>query len=164
MALKNFLEKLKYGKKHTNRFTCEEENSRTLELEQELERMRQKIRQMEEKYQEEQKAHLLLIQNLISVSDKLLSQKKWMEDQAPEDKNTGKVINGQLREISGCLKDAGVEILDAKGVFDSRYQTVVDTRLAQTPEQIDTIAETFRPGYRFGDELLRPQEVILFIK
>lgn len=164
MAIKSYLKKLKFRKKHAENITCEKENSRIQELEQKLEQMCKIAQQAEAMYQEEQQAHLSLIQNLISVSDKLLSQKKWMEEQAPEEKNAYKVVNGQLREIARCLKDTGVEMIDDMGVFDSQYQTVVDTRFAQTPEQIDKIAETFRPGYRFQNELLRPQEVILFTK
>ena len=124
-----------------------------------LAKERQAWAQREARYREEQ---VSVIQDLISLRDKLLLRKSWLEEQCPEEQNARKLADSQLRETARCLAGLGVEILEAGGSFDSRYQTVVETRPAETEEQADQIAETFRPGYRFRDEILRPQEVILF--
>lgn len=75
-----------------------------------------------------------------------------------------KLVNGQLQETAKVLREMGVSILEDGGAFDSRCHTVVDTKPAPAPEQVDQIAETFRPGYAYRDETLRPQEVILYVK
>lgn len=146
---------------------------RVAELEQELEQERTRAQEAEERLSQElqaekerveqyRKEQLSAIQDLIALRDKLLLRKSWLEDQAPEEENAQKVVTSQLREIARCLTNQGVEILEAGGTFDNRFQTTVETRPAETAEQDGQIAETFRPGYRFRNEVLRPQEVILF--
>ena len=102
------------------------------------------------------------IRDMIALRDKLLIRQNWLEEEAPDEKNARKLAASQLRETARCLTNLGVEILEADGAFDNRYQTVVETRPAETPDQTDQIAETFRAGCRFLGEILRAQEVILF--
>lgn len=146
---------------------------RIAELEQELKEERIRAQEAEEKLSQEvqaekkrgeqyRKEQLSVIQDLIALRDKLLLRKSWLEDHAPEEGNAQKVVTSQLREIAKCLTNQGVEILEAGGAFDNRFQTAVETRPAENAEQDGQIAETFRPGYRFRGEILRPQEVILF--
>lgn len=140
----------------------EKKGSCISDLEQKLEEERCIVRQVSDNCLENVKTGM--IQGIIAMRDKLLLQKSWAEDVGTEDENVIKVIEGQLKETAKCLRSAGVEILDSGEVFDSRYQTVVETRTAETPEQVDRIAETFRPGYCFQNEILRPQEVVLYVK
>lgn len=166
------------------RWNNEQNEIRLQELEQELEGKNSYIQGLEQKL--EQKNHpepveekrivqkeadnrpengkYEMIQDIIAMRDRLLLQKSWAKDVGTGEENAVKVIDGQLKETAKCLKKAGVEILESGDVFDSQYQTVVETRTAEMPEQVDRIAETFRPGYRLQDEILRPQEVILFVK
>lgn len=154
-------------------WNTEQNEARIAELEQELEqertraqeakeKMTQKLQAEKELVEQYRKEQLSAIQDLIALRDKLLLRKSWLEDQAPEEENAQKVVTSQLREIARCLTNQGVEILEAGGTFDNRFQTTVETRPAETAEQDGQIAETFRPGYRFRNEVLRPQEVILF--
>lgn len=104
------------------------------------------------------------IRGIISMRDNLLMKKEWAKDCAAEDINAVKLVDSQLLETAKLLKQLNVEILEDTGAFDSRLHTVVQTLPAQSDEQIDTIAETFRPGYRFNGEVIRPQEVVVFVK
>lgn len=129
----------------------------------------ERIARLEQELQAEQtrsegvlKEQLSVIRDLIALRDKLLMRQSWLEEEAPKEENARKLAASQLRETARCLTNLGVEILETGGAFDSRYQTVVETRPVEAPDQIDQIAETFRPGYRFRGEILRPQEVILF--
>ncbi len=141
------------------REALEQERGRAQEAEEKLTRELQEEKDRAGRCRQEL---LSIIRDLIALRDKLLLRKSWLEDQAPEEKNAQKVVISQLRETARCLTNLGVEILDAAGAFDNRYQTVVETRPAENAELAGQIAETFRPGYRFRDEILRPQEVILF--
>lgn len=105
----------------------------------------------------------ILIQAVIGMRDHLLMRRDWLQDQDPDNVNAAKLIDGQLRETRKLLEGAGVEILDQGGRFDCNFQMVVDTRPAPTPEQVDEIADIFRPGYRFGGEVIRAQEVIVYV-
>lgn len=161
-----------------DRWNNEQNEIRLQQLEQELEGKNSYIQELEQKLEQNQqpapteegcivqlgKKTREMIQDLIVMRDRLLLQKSWAKDVGAGEENTVKVIDGQLKETAKCLKNAGVEILDSGDVFDSQYQTVVETREAVKEEQVDRIAETFRPGYRFQGEILRPQEVILFVK
>lgn len=151
----------------------QQNETRIVELGEELEQERTQAQEAKEKLTQElqaekerveqyRKEQLSAIQDLIALRDKLLLRKSWLEDQAPEEKNAQKVVDSQLRETARCLTNMGVEILETGGNFDNRFQTAVETRPAETAEQDGQIAETFRPGYRFQKEVLRPQEVILF--
>ena len=135
----------------------EQESGRIQELEQSL---------SQEKEQGEQykKERLAYIKSLIELRDKLMLRKSWLEDQVPEEVNAKKVVDSQLRELARCLNHLGVEILEADGEFDSRIQTVVETSVTESEELSGKIAETFRPGYRFQDEVLRSQEVVIYTK
>ena len=135
----------------------EQESGRIQELEQSL---------SQEKEQGEQykKERLAYIKSLIELRDKLMLRKSWLEDQVPEEVNAKKVVDSQLRELARCLNHLGVEILEADGEFDSRIQTVLETSVTESEELSGKIAETIRPGYRFQDEVLRSQEVVIYTK
>lgn len=154
------------------------ENKRRLEeLDQQLEALKKRLAQAEDDHAQAKtenermrtEAEQLLqeqrktVQGVITIRDHLLMKKSWIQDYMPEEVTAAKLVNDQLQETATLLEGMGVEILEDAGAFDSRYHTVVDTRPAPTPDQVDQIAETFRPGYRFRDETLRPQEVILYV-
>jgi len=139
----------------------EQKQVQAQEAQEKLTRELQEEKERVESYCEEQ---LSVVKNLIALRDKLLIRKSFLEDQAPEEKNAQKLVISQLRETGRCLTNMGVEILEEAGAFDERYQTVVDTCPAASEELAGQISETLRPGYRFQDEVLRPQEVILFVE
>lgn len=142
-------------------FQLEEKNDRILRLEKELRAETEKTKLAEDRSVQEQ---VKLIRSIITQRDNLLMKKSWLQDCMPEEEMAAKFVNGQLQETAKILKEMGVSILEENGPFDSRCHTVVETRPAPAPELVDRIAETFRPGYAFRGETLRPQEVILYGK
>jgi len=65
--------------------------------------------------------------------------------------------------LGNALGDLGVATLEAAGAVDWTFQEVVGTR-ATTDKALDqTVAATVRPGYRFGETVLRPQQVIAYV-
>ena len=104
-----------------------------------------------------------MIRNIIAMGDNLLMRRDYLRENAPEDSNAGKLIKNQLRETANLLKKAGVEILEDEGLFDCSRHTVVDTRPTQDPLMDNQIAEVFRPGYIYKGNVIRGQEVILYV-
>lgn len=156
------------------------ERQKAREFRQELDREQQEVRDLRKESEqlavtalrrekadardsEMEQTLLKLIKGVITVRDKLLIQKNWIEEQIPEEENACKLVDGQLRETARCLQNVGVEILEDSGIFDSRCHTVVETRPAESEGQTERIAETVRPGYRFRGEILRSQEVVLYV-
>lgn len=103
-----------------------------------------------------------LILDLITLSDSLLMRRDWLRENAPEDAGRMKLILDQIDSCRKILRNAGVEILEDEGHFDSSRHTVVDTRPAEEAFLADQIAEVFRPGYIWRGEVIRGEEVILF--
>ena len=106
---------------------------------------------------------LEMIRGLIAVRDHLLIQRDWLKNQETGKRDAEKFIEGQLAETAKILEKAGVEILEDEGDFDSGRHTVVDTRMTDDIFLENQIAEVFRPGYAYSGELLRGQEVILYV-
>ena len=74
-----------------------------------------------------------------------------------------KFIEMQYKELGKILKKNGMEPLEtAAGPFDESCQTVFQTVDTTDKELHMTVSETFRPGYRTADGLLRRQEVIVY--
>jgi len=105
-----------------------------------------------------------MILGMITMRDHLLMKKRWLESYPSDGADTEKLIDSQLDETAKLLKELGVEILEDEGVFDSYCHTVVGTKPTSSEEMVDQIAETSRPGYRFCNEMLRSQEVVLYRK
>lgn len=118
------------------------------------------VKLRERMYQEKKTS----IQAIITLRDNLLMKKEWLESTMPDETTAAKFINGQLQETGKMLEDMGVEIMQDLGPFDSYCHVAVQTRPAENDEQVNQIAEIFRPGYRFQNETLRPQEVIVYAK
>lgn len=104
-----------------------------------------------------------LVQTVIKMRDRLLMSCDWLKEQDPDNVHAVKLVHMQLQETRKMLEGAGVEVLDQGGRFDCTFQTIMDTRPAPTPQQKDNVAATVRPGYRIGGEMLRAQEVIVYV-
>lgn len=105
-----------------------------------------------------------LIRGLIKMRDNLLIRKEWLHEHEITADDAEKLLNSLLQETAILLESVGVEILNKSGTFDNQIQTVVRTEAATSLEQANQIVETFRPGYALRGQILRPQEVILFVK
>ncbi len=65
-------------------------------------------------------------------------------------------------QVNRLLIGCGVVILRDEGPVVSTRHEVVDTRQAGANDTRDWIATTVRPGYLYGDQLIRPQQVVAY--
>lgn len=167
-------------------FWCSNENNKRLEvLEEENKSLRMQIQNQEKEYQDRlsvlenttsqipvksenpdmiQEDSLSIIKNIITMNDTLQARLEWATDNFPESDNAIKIIKTQLKETAKLLRNAGVNILDGCGTFDSSTCTVIETIVTDDDTLVDTIAKIFRPGYEYMGEMLRSKEVILYVK
>ena len=72
------------------------------------------------------------------------------------------MIRKQLDEV---LARYGAERIDASGgPFDPNVQEAVTAIHVDDPGQDKTVLEQLAPGYRFGDQLLRPAKVVVGVR
>ncbi len=93
---------------------------------------------------------------LIKLSDWVLLAKEGGTTVQPE------VLEEIYRRLTAVLSKEGVTALDASGPCDYERQMVVGTHPTDDPTQNDHVYSTVRPGYLFHDQLIRPQEVIIY--
>ena len=67
------------------------------------------------------------------------------------------------RQLARVLAKEGVIPLEETGTFDYNRQSVSGTHPTDDPEQDDMVCSTVRPGYQFHGQLVRPQEVIIYV-
>lgn len=66
------------------------------------------------------------------------------------------------RKVWKELQAAGVTRIDQAGVpFDPHVHEAVTTQPAQNPKQDHTVGQVVQPGYKLGDQLLRPARVVV---
>jgi molecular chaperone GrpE (heat shock protein) len=93
---------------------------------------------------------------LMKLSDWVLLAKEGGATVQPE------VLEEIYRRLTVVLAKEGVTSLDAGGPCDYERQMVVGTHPTDDPTQNDHVYSTVRPGYLFHDQLIRPQEVIIY--
>jgi hypothetical protein len=93
---------------------------------------------------------------LIELRDAMLVSKRTGTAQA------GELMDSLDREIGAALELEGIHTLDANGRFDPEHQRAVDIWQTDAEEQDDIVSDTVRPGYRIGDTLWRPQDVVVY--
>jgi molecular chaperone GrpE (heat shock protein) len=104
-----------------------------------------------------------ITESLVSFRDSIiLKEGLCAENKEESSVQLHKLLTVLLKETAGIFEKNDIEILDQKGTYDSSIQIVTDVKPTKDKELQDTVAETFRPGYRYGDVLIRPQEVILY--
>lgn len=72
------------------------------------------------------------------------------------------VLEEIYRQLTKVLAKEGVTPLLATGLCDYERQMVVGTQVTDDPTKVDHVYSTVRPGYLFGEQLIRPQEVIVY--
>lgn len=66
------------------------------------------------------------------------------------------------RKLMKQLREAGLEPIEAQGErFDPNEHEALSSVPTDDPDEDQTVAEVFEPGYRFGDRLLRPARVVV---
>ena len=93
---------------------------------------------------------------LIKLSDWVLLAKQGGTTVQPE------ALEEIYRRLTAVLSKEGVTPLDVSGPCDYERQMVVGTQPTDDPAQNDHVYTTVRPGYLFHDQLIRPQEVIIY--
>lgn len=73
------------------------------------------------------------------------------------------VLDWVRRSVLAALAASGVVPVEDSGPVDPARHSVVATRDAPSGLRCDAIAETVRPGYLWGEALLRPQEVVAYV-
>lgn len=105
------------------------------------------------------------IRQMIGLRDRLLQKLDWVENLPPQEQASArKLIELQLQETASMLEGRQVTVLDGGGSFCREYQTVMMTRPAPSEDCLDQIAQVVRPGYAWNGEVLRAQEVVLYVK
>jgi hypothetical protein len=72
------------------------------------------------------------------------------------------VLEEIYRQLTVVLAKEGVTPLLATGPCDYDRQQVMGTHPTNDPSQNDCVHSTIRPGYLFHEQLIRPQEVIIY--
>lgn len=97
--------------------------------------------------------------DLIKFRDQLM----YFMDEFSEnnDETTVKLLTNLCKETGRFMKDNGIEPLEESGTFTTECHVVSSTVNVDSPDLDNTIAKTFRAGYRIDGQLYRPQEVVL---
>lgn len=103
------------------------------------------------------------INSFISLRDSILLKEGLCSGKEDEvSVQLHKLLSLLLKETYSLAEKNDMEVIDLKGLYNSDLQVVTDIIPTDKKELQDTVAETFRPGYRYKDKLIRPQEVILY--
>ncbi|MBC6466590.1 hypothetical protein [Actinomadura alba] len=96
-----------------------------------------------------------IVHTLIDISDRVAGLRDTVEPA---------VTRWLLDRITEALAGTGVIGIRDKGPVDVTRHAVLAVRATDDPDLIDRIAETVRPGYRWNDRILRPQQVIAYVE
>lgn len=114
-----------------------------------------KKKQDERKQRWRKKAEKDLAKDLIRVLDNL--ERAMMS--ANEDSNLLKGVEMVADELFNTLKERGLERITPDGdIFDPRIHNAVAT---QPADEENKVLETQRPGYLYGDDVLREAAVVV---
>ncbi len=118
---------------------------------------------------------LLLLTN---PSDRLLPEKPsvtaaelirlrdWVllaKNQEKQEITSPRVLEAIEQQLAEILATEGITTLEETGKFDYQKHRVVSTQPTDDPQQDEFIYATVRPGYLFKEQLLRPQDVIVYL-
>jgi molecular chaperone GrpE (heat shock protein) len=95
--------------------------------------------------------------DLMKLSDWVLLAKVGKTSVQPE------ILEEIYRQITIALTKEGVTLLNVDGLFDYERQKIVATQPTDDPALDDQICKTIRPGFLFNEQLIRPQEVIVYV-
>lgn len=122
------------------------------------------LQQAECRIAELEKAHEnKLVEQLmifIAFRDNLVMREGLAKDQRSDEYM--RLFSGLLAETANDLRKCGITILDQTGRFDESCQTIKQAVPTQNEALHEQIVEVFRPGYKLGDVMLRPEEVIVY--
>lgn len=99
---------------------------------------------------------------LVAKSKKGSTSSEVLEAKGKEGSAFPKVLEDIYKQLGQILEKEGVTSLEETGPYNDKRQEVISTKVTDDPDKNDWICDTVRPGYLFQEELLRPQEVIVY--
>lgn len=107
--------------------------------------------------------YLTFGKEIILMRDNLCMKEEMLKiDDNYKESTSWKLIQNAYRETENILNKMEITVINQTGMFDNIIQMVTDTVSTDCEELDNTVAQTFREGYRTEDKLIRPQEVILY--
>lgn len=103
------------------------------------------------------------IQGIISLRDSLQVKLECLQDTAPEEVLSKKMIYSLLEQTAVLLQGNGVTILEETGLLDKSRHVVQDVEYTTKRVLDNQIFKTFRQGYQYDDSSVRAQEVIVYV-
>lgn len=126
--------------------------------------LKNELNAVEEKYKNENKTlikqNMDIVMSIIAFRDSIIMREGLAEGQS--ENKLKSLLTSLLKETANILNNSHVSILDEKGKFDSSKHIVIDVQQTEDKELHDMVAQVFRPGYKVEDEMIRPEEVILY--
>ncbi|AFZ37952.1 hypothetical protein Sta7437_4488 [Stanieria cyanosphaera PCC 7437] len=99
----------------------------------------------------------ITIQELIKIRDWILFAR------SEETLKESKILQEIDRQLEGVLIKENVFCVEKGDLFDSQIQIIVGTTNTEESSKHNYICSTVRPGYFFYDQLIRLQEVIVYV-
>lgn len=101
-----------------------------------------------------------LLKGLVLLYDTMKRSLDGISDAAGRE-----AVELHLEEILELLHRHDVERISETPLrFDRTLQQALGTQPAETPEEDQTIARVVRDGFRWGSQVLRPQEVVIKVR
>ncbi len=118
---------------------------------------------LQEKNEADNKANEAFISGMIELRDNLYARKDWLVNEIPDNSPALKLVDGELKSTRILMEKAGITVMEDSGPFDGSRHTAVTTVKTDDPSLNNTIESVFRPGYAFGGEVIRGQEVSVYV-
>jgi hypothetical protein len=99
---------------------------------------------------------------VIRLADGLLDLRESL-DLTSDDGQSATVLRWVESRTKALLISCDIKRVEESGAFDPARQQTVASREAPHPELAHQIADTVRPGYVWHGELLRPQQVVVYV-
>lgn len=100
-----------------------------------------------------------------TTAQELIRLRDWVllaNSRAGEDKANSQVLAAIYKQLGKILQKEGITTIEDTGKFDYERHQAVSTQTTDDQQKEDLIYDTVRPGYLFHDQLIRPQEVIVY--
>lgn len=137
-----------------------EMRDRFLRTRAEMDNFRKRI---ERSYSEQNRSQTKrLLSKLLGVKDNLERALQYGSD-AQNGKGIIEGVQLTLYQLEGLLEQEGVKVIDAEGrAFDPRVDEAIHS--VDDPNVDDqTVVQVVRRGYTYGDEVLRPAQVVVSV-
>jgi molecular chaperone GrpE len=118
-------------------------------------------RSMKERAEAASRGQAELVSKLVDAIDDL-SRFAHIDPATTDPMTLHKGIEMVEQKMLKSLTAAGLEVINPiDQTFDPTLHEAVSTEPALSPEDDDTVARVFQPGYRFNGQLLRPARVVV---